>query len=254
MKISLITVCLNSAGHIADALRSVEAQSWPDIEHLVIDGASRDGTLRVVEAHARPWRRVVSEPDRGIYDAMNKGIALARGEIVGFINSDDFYASPDALARVAGVFEDASIDACYADLCYVKRNDIGTVVRYWRSSEFCAGLFAKGWSPPHPTLFVRRRIYERLGGFDLQYRIAADFELMARLIEVHRIRTRYLPAVLVSMRMGGTTNRSMRNIVHQNREIWRALHSHGLQPSFGSFIGGKLRLRAQQYLARPIQT
>ena len=250
MKISIITVCFNSEAHVADALRSVEAQTWPDIEHLVVDGASRDGTLRIVQAHARPWRRVVSEADRGIYDAMNKGIAMAQGEVVGLINSDDFYASPDVLTSVAKAFDDPSVDACYGDLCYVKRDDSGSVVRYWRSSPFRPGLFTKGWAPPHPTLFVRRRIFERLGSFDLQYRTAADLELMVRLLEVHRIRSRYLPEVLVKMRTGGTTG--WPNVLRQNVEIWRALRAHGLQPSFGSFVAGKLWSRGKQFLTRPV--
>ena len=182
MKISIITVCFNSAATIADALSSVDAQTWPDLEHWVIDGASRDATAAIVEAHPQPWRHLRSERDKGIYDAMNKGLALAQGEVIGLINSDDFYASPDAVAKVAAVFEDDSVDACYGDLCYVKQDRPDQVVRYWRSSPFRPGLFRTGWCPPHPTLFVRRRVYERFGGFDLGYRIAADMELMARLL------------------------------------------------------------------------
>jgi glycosyltransferase involved in cell wall biosynthesis len=237
--------------HVADALKSVDEQTWQDKEHLVVDGASRDGTMQIVNAHSRDWRRVLSEPDRGIYDAMNKGIALATGDIVGFINSDDFYASSDVLERVAAVFSDPDVQGCWGDLCYVKQDQPAQIVRYWRSSEFRPGLFAQGWCPPHPTLFLRRSLFERFGGFDLSYPIAADMELMARFIEVHRIRTRYLPDVLVHMRMGGTTNRSLSNIWQQNREIWRALHQHGLSPSLVSFASRKLAARAQQFLSRP---
>lgn len=251
MKISLITVCFNSAEHIADTLRSVNTQGHADIEHLIIDGASRDETLDVVARHPQSWRRVVSEPDEGIYDAMNKGLRMATGEVVGFINSDDFYSAPDVLEKVSGAFSDPAVDACYGDLCYVKRDDTRSVVRYWRSSPFAPGLFGQGWCPPHPTLFIRKRIYDAHGGFDVRYRIAADVELMARMLEVHRIRTRYLPEVLVNMRMGGTTNRSLSNIVIQNREVWRALRAHGLRPSLISFAGGKLLSRGIQYLSRP---
>lgn len=249
--ISIITVCYNSEAHIADALRSVDTQTWPNLEHLVIDGASRDATLAVVAQHPRPWRHVVSERDRGIYDAMNKGIALARGELIGFLNSDDFYPTPRVLERVAEVFADESIEGCYGDLCYVRQNDTSSIVRYWRSSPFEPGLFSSGWCPPHPTLFIRRATYARLGGFDLRYPIAADMELMARYLEVNRIRTVYLPEVLVHMRMGGTTNRSLRNILQQNREIWQALEQHRLSPSFLSFLGGKLVSRCRQFLSRP---
>lgn len=250
MQISVITVCYNSAPTIADTLRSVDAQSWNEREHLIVDGGSRDGTLEVAARHAKPWRRVVSEADAGIYDAMNKGLRLARGEVIGFLNSDDFYPTPATLAAVAAAFADPALDACYGDLCYVRRDDPRRVVRYWRSSAFRPGLFRAGWSPPHPTLYVRRRVYERCGGFDPAYRIAADFELMLRLLEVHRIAARYLPEVLVHMRTGGVTNRSARNIAAQNREIWRALHAHGQRPSLLSFAAGKLLARGRQFLAR----
>jgi glycosyltransferase involved in cell wall biosynthesis len=182
---------------------------------------------------------------------MNKGIRMAKGEVIGFINSDDFYSSPFVLETVADVFKDASVDACYGDLCYVEKDDIASVVRYWRSSVFSPGLFLRGWCPPHPTFFVRRSIYQRLSSFDLQYKIAADVELMARFMEVHRIRTRYIPEVLVTMRLGGTTNRSWSNVVRQNREIFRALKAHGLRPSLASFGFGKLFSRSKQFLTRP---
>ena len=251
MKISVVTVCFNSESHIADALRSVDAQTWQDIEHIVVDGASRDKTLQVVASFPQPWRHVVSEPDAGIYDAMNKGIRLATGDVVAFINSDDFYASPLVLAHVASVFQDPCVDGCYGDLCYVKQDDVATTVRYWRSSHYKCGEFAKGWVPPHPTLFLRRTVFERFGMFDLQYQIAADFELMARLLEVKRIKTVYLPEVLVKMRLGGTTNKSLSNIVKQNREIWRALVAHGLRPGLPAFVLNKLGLRLRQFFSRP---
>jgi glycosyltransferase involved in cell wall biosynthesis len=251
MKVTVITVCFNSAASIEDTLTSVARQTHPDIEHIVIDGASTDGTVDVVLERGKHVERLISEPDRGIYDAMNKGILLASGDVIGFINADDFYPSDDVLSKVAAVFGDPNIDACYGDLCYVKQADIGSVVRYWCSCDFTPGLFARGWCPPHPTLFVRREIYQRLGGFDLSYRIAADMELMARLIEVHRIRTRYLPSVLVHMRMGGTTNRSLRNIVQQNREIWQALKTHRLDASAWFFLSRKLVARGRQFLGRP---
>jgi glycosyltransferase involved in cell wall biosynthesis len=251
MKISIITVAYNSAATIADTLTSVASQSHRDIEHIVIDGASTDNTLDVVRAHGRHLTSLVSEHDQGIYDAMNKGLRLASGDVIGFINSDDLYASAVAIANVVKVFSDPTIDACYGDLCYVKRDDIQSVVRYWRSSDFEPGLFARGWCPPHPTLFVRRKVYEQFGGFDLRYKIAADTELMARLLEVHRIKVHYLPEVLVNMRMGGTTNRNWSNIVLQNREIWRALKVHDLRPSLVGFLTGKLWSRGRQFVTRP---
>lgn len=251
MKISIITVAFDSELYIADALRSVDQQSWQEREHWVVDGASNDATLDVVGGHARLWRHVVSEPDDGIYDAMNKGVDLARGDVVGFLNSDDFFASSTALEKVAAVFADPEVQACWGDLCYVKQHQPSKIVRYWRSSSFVTGSFARGWCPPHPTFFVRREILERFGAFDLNFPIAADMELMARLIEVHRIRSVYIPHVLVHMRMGGTTNRSVRNIWRQNLEIWAALKLHRLNPSLLSFVGRKLLARAQQFMSRP---
>ena len=252
MKISIITVAYNSAATISDTLRSVASQSHRDIEHIVIDGASTDNTLDVVRAHGPHLTRLVSEHDQGIYDAMNKGLRLASGDVIGFINSDDFYASTEVIAKVVKAFSDPTVDACYGDLCYVKPDDVASVVRYWRSSAFSPGLFLRGWCPPHPTLYVRRRVYERFGEFDLRYRIAADVELMMRFLEVHRINALYIPEILVRMRTGGTTNRSVSNIVRQNLEIWRALKDHGLRPSVSSFVAGKLLSRGKQFLTRPV--
>jgi glycosyltransferase involved in cell wall biosynthesis len=248
MKISVVTVCYNSAAYIADALQSVEHQSWPDLEHIVVDGGSTDGTLEIVNSFAQPWRRVVSEKDGGIYEAMNKGIGMCRGDVVGFINSDDFFATPEALKMVAGVFSDSTIDVCYGDLCYVNQHDTTRIVRSWKSSAFTPGMFLRGWCPAHPTFYVRRQVYERLGVFDLRYRIAADVELMARFMEVNHVASQYIPEVLVHMRMGGTTNRTWRNVLTQNREIWLAFKRHELRPSLMMFALGKLWSRSWQFL------
>ena len=251
MKITVITVTYNSAATVVDTLQSVAAQSHPDIEHLIIDGGSTDDTLALVQSHGPHVARVVSERDHGIYDAMNKGLALATGEVVCFLNSDDFYPSTTVLASVCKSLNEETFDAVYGDLCYVKQDNVRLIVRFWRSSPFKPGLFSQGWCPPHPALFVRRAVYQRFGGFDLRFPIAADMELMARLLEVHRVRSIYINKVLVHMRMGGTTNRSLRNIIQQNREIWGALKLHRLTPSLPSFIGRKLFARARQFLARP---
>ena len=251
MLFSVVIPTHNGEAYIGQAIESVLNQTYPNIEFVVQDGASTDGTLDVIRELALWPGRWISEPDRGIYDAMNKGLRLARGDVIGLINSDDFLASPDVLSTVAAAFANPDIDAVYGDLCYVAPVDTTRVVRYWRSSPFRPGLFARGWAPPHPTLYVRREAYERLGGFDLAYPLAADLELMARFFEVHRLRARYLPEVLVRMRPGGATNRSLRNIVRQNREIWRALHVHGLAGSMAGFFLGKLVSRGSQFVSRP---
>ena len=253
MKISVVTATYNSAATIADTLRSVNEQSHPDVEHLIIDGGSTDATLEIVRDLGKRVARVVSEPDRGIYDAMNKGLALATGDVIGLLNSDDLYPDPAVLSTVAGEFvDDPALEALYADLCYVAQSDTRKVVRYWRSSNYRPGLFQRGWVPPHPTFFVRREVYERLGCFDLGYRLAADWELLVRFIEVHRIRTRHFPRVMVHMRLGGATNRSWTNVWKQNEEILRAARAHGLQPSLAGFVLGKLWSRGRQFLSRTV--
>lgn len=252
MKISIITVCCNSAQTIACTLRSVREQTYSDIEHLVVDGQSKDETLSVVAVEGGHVAKVVSEPDQGIYDAMNKGIAMATGDIIGFINADDFYPSPDVLSTVAAAFESSGADSCFGDLYYVQQNDVTRIVRYWKSCTFKPGLFEKGWCPPHPTFFVRRAVYQRLGGFNLDYKIAADQELMARFLVAGRITSYYIPQVLVHMRLGGTTNRNLCNIVKQNLEIRRGLLAQGLRFSWLDFVWSKVLSRVFQFVRRPV--
>lgn len=251
MKISVVTVCYNSATTIGDTLRSVREQTYGNIEHIIIDGGSKDKTLEVIATEGPHVARLVSEKDNGIYDAMNKGIAAATGEIVGFINADDFYASPTVLENVVAAFQRSGANSCYGDLCYVSQTDPTRIVRYWRSKDFVPGSFEAGWCPPHPTFFVRRSIYQRLGGFDLSFKIAADFELMARYLEAARITSCYIPEVLVKMRLGGTTNKSLGNILKQNGEIRQALKKLGLRFSLSKFLLPKLVSRAMQFVRRP---
>lgn len=249
MRITVVTVCFNAAATIADTLDSVARQAHPEVEHLVIDGASRDATLEVVRAHGQRVARLVSEPDRGIYDAMNKGIQLAQGEVIGFLNADDVYADSGVLSRVAAAFEDPAVDACYADLEYVDPARGGKVVRRWKSSPFAPGAFAKGWCPPHPTFFVRRDVYRRLGGFDLSRPIGTDVVLMLSFLEVHRIRARYVPGVWVKMRVGGESNASVRNVVRQNLVILDAARDLGVPINPLRFLVHKLADRFGQIVA-----
>ncbi len=250
MKISVVTVVFNGADTIEDTLRSVAGQTHDDVEHIVIDGASSDSTMEIVNRYRDHLAVVVSEPDRGLYDAMNKGIARATGEVVGTLNADDVYAHADVLRKVATVFADPKVDACYADLVYVARNSPEKVVRYWTSQSFQPGLFRRGWLPAHPTFFVRRSVYQRYGTFDLDYRIQSDFELTMRLLEVHRIRSVYVPEIFVRMRMGGTTNRSLANIIRGNLESYRACRKHGLAVTPWFFVT-KILSRLPQFVSRP---
>lgn len=251
MKISIITVCFNSAQTICETLRSVRDLENSDFEHIVIDGASTDGTLDVIKDVGQHVSKIVSEPDNGIYDAMNKGIALATGDVIGFLNADDFYASVQALAMVSEVFQCPAVDACYGDLCYVHPVETTSVVRYWRSTPFQLGSFSRAWCPPHPTFFVRRSVYEKLGGFDLRYKMANDVELMMRFMEVHKICVKYIPELLVKMRLGGASNKSLKNVVIQNGEILRALKQHDLPANAVSFFTHKILSRGRQFFVRP---
>jgi len=249
MLISVITVCFNSAGTIADTLSSIAAQEGVEVEHIVVDGKSTDGTMEVINSH--PWKsaRVVSEPDSGIYDAMNKGIRLASGEVLGFLNSDDIYADSRVLADIQAVMSDPSVDACYGDLVYVRHDDPARVVRYWKSRDHVPGLVARGWMPAHPTFFIRRRILEEVGGFDTRFRYQADYELMVRLFCVRHIQTVYLPRILVKMRMGGHTNRSLLNVVRGNVEAYRACRINGIGVT-PLFIARKMASRLPQFFHR----
>ena len=248
LKISVITVAYNSVKTIADALDSVAAQTYLNIEHIVVDGASTDETLALVRSHRNSNIRLVSEPDKGIYDAMNKGLALASGEVVGFLNSDDFYADSAVLAKIANVFQEPAVDACYADLMYVSQ-DNSCVVRYWKSKPFTKGDFAKGWCPAHPTFYVRKSVIERLGYFDQSYKLAADMEFMMRYLERGQVSSAYIPHVLVRMRLGGATNQSWKNVVLQNKEIFAALRKNGIPFSRVWFAAHKVVSRLWQFAA-----
>ena len=214
----------------------------------MVDGASTDETLALVSNHHNSNIRLVSEPDKGIYDAMNKGFALATGEVVGFLNSDDFYADSAVIAKIANAFQDPAVDACYADLVYVTQ-DNSRVVRYWKSKPFTKGDFAKGWCPAHPTFYVRKSVIERLGFFDLSYKLAADMEFMMRYLECGQVRAAYIPHVLVRMRLGGATNQSGKNIVYQNKEIFSALRKNGVPFSRMLFVANKVVSRLWQFVA-----
>lgn len=247
MKFSIITVCYNSEQTITDTLKSIASQVNVELEHIVIDGASEDNSLSIVKQFSHV-SKILSESDKGIYDAMNKGIALATGDVLCTLNSDDFYANDDVLAEVAKVFLDPNIDACYGDLVYVKQDNTKQVVRFWKSRNYESCSFKSGWVPAHPTFFARKSIYDRLGSFDLNYKIAADFELLFRFIEQNKIKTKYIPEVLVKMRLGGTTNKNLLNILRQNKEIVAVLDKHYADFSKLDFLFKKLFNRFLQFV------
>lgn len=222
-KISIITVVRNGAAAIRDCIESVGGQSYP-AEHIIIDGGSTDGTLDIVNNYVSSISKIISEPDNGIYDAMNKGITLANGDVIGILNSDDFYAHSDVLAKVALAFEDKDVDSCYGDLVYVQPTDTNRVIRYWYSGPYNMHRFYQGWMPPHPTFFVRRCVYEKHGLFNPGLGSAADYELMLRFLVKHKITITYIPEVMVKMRSGGVSNTSLKNRLKGNymdRVAWK---------------------------------
>jgi glycosyltransferase involved in cell wall biosynthesis len=254
MRISIITVCFNAERTIAETITSVCGQSYKNIEYIVIDGGSSDKTVQYITAHPnfQQISTFISETDTGIYDAMNKGISLATGDVIGLLNADDVYIDDSVLDQVATIFLDQKIDACYADLVYVKEFDPTSVVRYWKSKDYVPGLFERGWMPAHPTFFVRRSVYEKFGIFDLSFQKQADFELTMRLIRVHKIRTRYIPRLWVRMRLGGASNQNLLKTIYANIEAYYACKKHRLNiPIAPIFILQKMLSRIPQFFKRP---
>jgi glycosyltransferase len=231
MKVSIITAVYNNRETVEDCLRSVLCQTYPDIEYLVIDGGSTDGTTEVIGPYRAKIARWVSEPDTGIYSALNKGLNLATGEAVGILHSDDIYAHDRVVEKVVEAFGKSGADSVYGDLKYVDKNNPDRVIRSWKSSPFIPGKFRYGWMPPHPTFFVKKGVFENYGGFNENLRIAADYELMLRFLEKHRISTHYLPEVLIHMRVGGISNRGIKNILLKSHEDLLAWKLNGLNRS-----------------------
>ena len=250
MKLTVVTVCLNARETIADAVQSVHRQTHRDVEHIVVDGASTDGTLELLQQHRGGISTLISERDQGLYFAMNKGIAAATGDYLGFLNSDDVYHHDRVLATIAHALTSHQADAAHADLIYVGRDNPSRVVRYWRSRPYSPGMFEAGWHPAHPTLFVKTRLLKEMGGFDTRYRYHADFDLMVRLFVERQITSVYIPEVLVRMRTGGQSTRSLGNIVKGNRESWEIARRFGIGHS-PLWIARKLSYRVGQFFRRP---
>jgi len=225
MKVSIITVCLNSSETIENTIQSILSQDYNDIEYIVIDGASQDGTLEILARYQSQISKLISEPDNGIYAAMNKGIKLSTGDIIAILNSNDIYADNTILSNMAGFIKRNNLDAAYGDLVYMDYNN--RVTRFWRTGEYKKGAFNHGWVIPHPTFFCRRRFFEEFGYFNEEFQIAADFELMLRFIEKHQIKVGYIEKVIVKMRRGGKAN-VLRGMICGNREILRSFRINNL--------------------------
>lgn len=235
-KITVVTATFNSAQTLTDTLKSLRSQSYVNFEHVVVDGLSTDNTLDVVRDSGVQGAVVDSQRDQGIYDALNRGVGLATGDVVGFLHSDDLFPDSDVLARIACAFSDPTIEMCFGDLAYVGQEDAFRVVRRWKSGEFRSSRLKFGWMPPHPTFYVRRALLRNYL-FNLEYRISGDYDLMLRLLTREAARAVYIPHELVHMRLGGASNQSLANILRKTKEDWRAIRSNR--------VGGVLTLASK---------
>lgn len=248
MKISIITITYNSASTVEDTIKSVASQDFPDIEYIIVDGLSKDRTLEVVNRYSNHISRVVSEKDKGLYDALNKGIGLATGDVVGMLHSDDLYADNNVISRIAQKFaSDPSIEAVYADLVFVDRDNPDKILRTWRAGEYTEDAFKEGWMPPHPTFFVKKSVYDRLGGFNLDLKLSADYELMLRFIHKHKVKVAYLPETIVKMRMGGISNTSFFVKLKANMEDKKAWKLNNLKPGLFTTLKKPLKKLFQYF-------
>ncbi|MEQ8909274.1 MAG: glycosyltransferase family 2 protein [Vicingaceae bacterium] len=236
MKVSIITVSYNSEDTLEDTIKSVGSQDYPDIEYLIIDGESTDGTLSLVEKYKDKIAKVVSEPDQGMYDALNKGIELASGDLIGILNSDDYYTDQKVISDVVDKVKATKADACYGDLVYVDRHNLNKVKRFWKARKYRSNYFKWGWMPPHPTFFVKKSCYQQYGKFNLNLFSAADYELMLRFIHKHEVKLAYLPRVIVKMREGGMSNTNILSRLRGNREDQKAWRINGLKPNALTFF------------------
>jgi glycosyltransferase involved in cell wall biosynthesis len=232
MKVTIITVCKNSEATIEDTILSVISQDYQNIEYIIIDARSTDRTLEIINKFRDKISVFISETDAGIYHAINKGIGLATGDIIGNLNADDFYSQPSVISMVVNTFRNKNAEAVYGDLHYIAKNNPKKIVRNWKSGAYKDGLFLKGWMPPHPTFFVKSSVYAEFGTFNTQLKSAADYEIMLRFIHKYKIKIAYLPQVLVKMRVGGKSNKTLLNRLMANIEDRKAWKINELKPDF----------------------
>ena len=249
MKISIITVCFNSVETIEDTIKSVLSQDYKDIEYIVVDGDSTDATLEILTKYEGRISTCISEPDTGIYEAMNKGIKLSTGDIIATLNADDFYADETVVSNMVGFLQSNGLDAAYGDLAYIASDNSSHVGRFWKAGVYKRGAFSHGWVIPHPTFFCRKQVFEKYGYFNEKFQVAADFELLLRFIEKHQINVGYLPKVIVKMRTGGKAN-ILRGIIRGNWEIISSFRLNNLRLSPWFFVL-KPATKISQLFTRP---
>jgi glycosyltransferase involved in cell wall biosynthesis len=232
MKVSIITATYNSEKYLEDCIGSVMKQTHPDIEHIIIDGKSTDGTLDILKKYEPHIALCLSETDRGMYDAINKGMALATGDIIGILNSDDMLDGEDVIAAIVKAFEDSKAGAVYGDLEYVGAEDTSKIIRIWKGKKFKRSLFNRGWMPAHPTFYIKRSLVKEFGGYETHYFSAADYEFMARYLFHHRVSACYLPKLLVKMRIGGQSNKNIYQRLRANRRDYLAMKKNKIPFAF----------------------
>ena len=232
MKVSIITASFNSAETIIKTFESVKNQNYNDIEYIVVDGESNDSTISIINENEKYISKFISEKDKGIYDAINKGINLATGDIIGFVHSDDFLVSNDIINNLVSFMKSESLDGVYGDLQYVNKINFKKIIRNWKSCDFKPSLLKQGWMPPHPTLFLKKEVYEKHGLFDLSFKISADYDFMLRIFKDSELKFGYLPKVITKMRVGGASNRSLKNVIRKSKEDYRAIRSNNV----GNFL------------------
>lgn len=246
MKISIITATYNSAAHVASCIESVNSQTYPNIEHIIVDGASKDNTVEIIKSMPNRVAKLISEPDKGIYDALNKGIQLASGELIAFLHTDDVFATPQTIAHVVDQFTHEEVSGVYGDLVFVNEENI--VVRTWNSGSFNRSMVKKGWMPPHPTLVLRKTVYEQYGLFNPSFRIAGDYDFMLRIMLAKDIQLKYLPEVITNMKMGGASTGSIKGIIRKSKEDLKAMRNNGFKLPIVVLLAKNVRKLPQLFI------
>jgi len=232
LKVSVITVTFNSAATLQNTIDSLAIQDYPNIEYIIVDGNSTDDTLSIIQSNTDVVSKWISEPDTGLYDAMNKGIKMATGDVVGIINSDDFYHRADAISQIVKAFEESGKESVYTDIRFVNPDNLNKTVRYYNSKRFKLHKFKRGIMPAHPTFFTYRENFEKFGYYRTDYKIAADFELLVRFLHKHKLGHHYLPIDMMKMRTGGLSTKSWKSIYIINQENYRACEENGIDTNF----------------------
>jgi len=248
MKVTIVTTTYNSEKFLRDCIESVISQDYPDIEHIIVDAQSTDGTISIIKQYESKIARWITEKDNGIYDGINKGMAMATGDIIGILNSDDMLASKDVISNIVKCFEEHKVDSIYGDLVYVDQQNIRKVIRYWKGLPYKRYRFHYGWMPAHPTFYLRRDLIKELGNYETHYFTAADYEFMARYLYRHRISACYLPMLIVKMRVGGLSNRNIMSRLRANRRDYLAMKINNIPfPHIASILKPLIKLRQYYY-------